>query len=349
MHGTDVYSFWRASLAGTGTAPQHLPTLYPTAAFDNPQPGMWKLRLTKGGPFVPCQIWLTDETGEPAHKWRDGLTLTGTINGKPVDGDKLADRWLYCVPVSKADFAHYKAEGLWPGEIEAAPIGDNSKGLTLADEIEDAASNALDWLRSIKAIRNADDKDKAANWRDRLNKLAKRADAEREAEKRPHIEAGAAIEKRYKPLITRGKEAADALRAALTVFMTNEEAKAKAEAAARFRAEQERIAAERAAAEAARAKLKRDDPIAEMLTPEPELPEIPTAPEPVKIQAGGQSGKRTGLRTVTRYVVNDYDAALAAVRDHKDVRAAVEKVAAAMARAGAKVPGVETVTEKVAA
>ena len=82
--------------------------------------------------------------------------------------------------------------------------------------------------------------------------------------------------------------------------------------------------------------------------PEPAPLPLPV-PEQVKVQLGGQRARKTGLREVTRYVVADYALTLAHVKDHADVRAAVEKVAAGMAKAGASVPGVEKITEKVAA
>ena len=72
------------------------------------------------------------------------------------------------------------------------------------------------------------------------------------------------------------------------------------------------------------------------------------APEPVRIQSGGQRGRKASLRTLTKYELSDYAAALAHVREHPDVVAAVEKVAFAQARAGATVPGVRSYEEKVA-
>ena len=66
------------------------------------------------------------------------------------------------------------------------------------------------------------------------------------------------------------------------------------------------------------------------------------------MQAGGQRGKKASLRSLTRYAITDYAAALAHVQGHADVVAAVEKVAFAQARSGAVVPGVRSYEEKVA-
>ncbi len=44
----DAYSWWRDALAGR-----------PVEYLDGyPQPGFFKTRLCKGGPWVPCRIWL---------------------------------------------------------------------------------------------------------------------------------------------------------------------------------------------------------------------------------------------------------------------------------------------------
>jgi hypothetical protein len=127
--------------------------------------------------------------------------------------------------------------------------------------------------------------------------------------------------------------------------MRAEEAKLRAEAEAKRKAEMERIAKE----QAERAAKMAADPIAALTDPEPE-PELPMAPiEPPKVQAGGQAGRKAGLRTVVRFEIDDYAAALAHVKDHKDVIAAVEKACFAMAKAGATVPGVNRIEERVAA
>jgi hypothetical protein len=93
----------------------------------------------------------------------------------------------------------------------------------------------------------------------------------------------------------------------------------------------------------------RDDPIAALTSDEPELLPLPPPIEPVKIQAGGQRGRKTSLRTITKYIVTDYAAALAHCQDHPKVREAVEAVCCAQAKTGVAVPGVEKREERTAA
>lgn len=334
---SDVYAFWRAALK------DGLPI-----QDEKPRPGLWKARQGKDGPLVPVQIWLADPAGVASHVDRAGLTLAGTIAGKPADAKKLNDVWLFCKPVTKADRAHYDEHGVWPGEVPSAAIGDNSGDVTPLEELSDAVESASSWIAKT-AIRDQAGADMASNFRAKLLKLVKAVDGIREAEKAPHLAAGKAVDMKYKPKIEAGEMAADHLRRALTDWMRAEEAKKAAEADKKHREAVAAAAAERARIEAERAAKMASDPIAALTDPEPELPMAPPPPEPVKVQAGGQSGRKTGFRSVTRYVVNDYAAALEFVKDHAKVKAAVQEVAAAMAKAGAVVPGVEAIVEKVAA
>lgn len=319
---SDEYQFWRDSLARKPGS----------VNVNEPQPGYYRTRSRKDGPYLPVAIW------------RKGDELVCRVGSEMRDPH---DVWAFCAgqPVTKEEAKLAFETGLWPGDIA---VGHNSGALSIEEEIADTAEQALDWL-SKTPIANATASDMAANWRAKLLELGKRADKQREAEKAPHLAASREVDAKYKPWIERATDAANKLRDALTAWMRAEEARQQAEARKKFEAERAAAEAERKRIENERAKQMFDDPIAALTSPEPELPIIPAAPEPVKVQAGGQRGRKAGLRTVIRYVVADYEAALAAVKDHDDVRAAVEKVAAARAKTGVAVPGVEKVEDKVAA
>jgi hypothetical protein len=91
------------------------------------------------------------------------------------------------------------------------------------------------------------------------------------------------------------------------------------------------------------------DPIAALTDAEPEPLSIPPAPEPVKVSAGGQRGRVTGLKTVVSYVITDHAKALAFFSDHEDIKAALQSLATKVAKTGVAVPGVERKEERVAA
>jgi hypothetical protein len=315
---TDQFQWWRDALAGN------------VGAIEEPTPrsGYFKMR-DKAGAWQPVAIWERD--GE----------LVCRVGSETRNA---ADVWTWCAknPVAKDAAKQAFDTGSWPGDVP--PSGSNSAAMTLPEEIDDAATHALAWLQK-NGITDKTAADTAANWRARLLDLSKQADKQRETEKRPHDEAAKAVQAKWKPCVETAADAANRLRDALTAWMRAEEAKARAEADAKRKLAEEAAAKARAIADAAKAEAE-----ARGVTFAPEPVNVPLPfDEPAKIQAGGQRGRKTGLRTITKYVVNDYEAALAHVKDHPDVRAAVEKVAAAQAKTGVAVPGVETVHEQVAA
>lgn len=315
----DQFQWWREALAGKAG---------PINA-NEPKSGYFKMRQGKDGPWLPVVIWE-----------KDGALVCRA-------GDRMRDPhdvWTYCAgnPVAKEAAKQAFDTGSWPGDVPQ--IGDNSGTLSLPEEIDDATAQALQWL-TTSGVTDAVTADMAANYRARLLDLSKQADKQRETEKRPHDEAAKAVQAKWKPYVDKAADAAVRLRDALSRFLAAEEAKARkaAEEAARIENEKRRLQWEQSVRDAVHAPPKPDEP-------DFVVPPAPTfvAPEPVKIQAGGQRGKKASLRTLTKYEIADFDAALAHVKNSPDVRAAVEKVAFAQARAGATVPGVRSYEEKVA-
>ena len=316
--------------------------------------GWWRSALANGvkdvDPNTPqCGFYKTKRDGawQPVAIWNKNGTLVCRIASAMVDP---IDVWTFCAknPVSKEAGKHAFETGLFPGDI--APVGNNMAALPTAEQIALTIEDITKWLDSIGGkIKTDIEKDTAAKWRDKLNGLKSTADAEHEAEKRPILDAGYAIDAKFKPAIKAADATVKTIRDALTVYLNAEQKRRDDAAKAAHEAEVKRVAAERAKIAAEQAQQLRDDPIAAMTSPPPAEPELPMFVPAPKVQAGGQSGKKTSLRTVTRYVVTDYAKALAHVQDHPDVRAAVEKVAAAQFKAGTIVPGVEKVEEKVAA
>ena len=316
---TDQYAWWREAVTGNN----------PPIHADQPQSGYFKMRDGKDGPWLPVAIWRDD----------DGMQCR--VGPDWRDAEKI---WTFCAgnPVGKADAKHAFEKGSWPGDVA---VGHNSGELSLTEEIDDAVATALAWMQST-TITDKVTMDTAANHRARLQELGKKADKQRETEKKPHDLASKAVQAKWKPFIDKADEAANTIRSALSKYMAAEEEKARKAAAEAARIENERRMAEYKRQQEELAKLAAE-PTQEEPPPVVEAP-VFVAPEPVKMQAGGQRGKKVGLREITRYEISDYTAALAAVQSHPDVRAAVEKVAFAQARAGATVPGVNSFIEKVA-
>lgn len=319
MAQADEFQNWRDALAGNATA----------LHADIPNPGYYKVRAGKDGPWQPVAIWRKDGN------------LVCRVAGEMKD-PLAVWTWAAKNPVSKEAAKHAFEHGTWPGDVPMP--GHNSGTLSLPEEIDDAVAQVSAWLSSTK-VTDKVAADTASNWRARLLDLSKRADKQRETEKRPHDDAAKAVQAKWKPVIDRATDTANKLRDALTAYMRAEDERQRREAEAARKAAEEAARKQREEAEAARreAAAKNAPP-----PPEPEDVPLPFV-EPPKVQVGGQTGRKTGLREITRYEVEDYDAALAAVKDHPDVRAAVEKVAAARCKTGVAVPGVRTIKEKVAA
>jgi hypothetical protein len=319
---SDAYTYWREALAGT----------FGPISPDYPQLGRYRMRKGKAGPYQPVAIFMQDGAVKAAvgKDFVDPLTI-----------------WTWCAdkPVSEADYKQALATGSWPGDIN---IGHNSGNLSLKEEIEERASRALEWLAK-NGIKTKVDADTAANYRAALLELKKRAETEHKTEKAPHLEAGKRVDAKYKPLIETADGAGATLRTELGKYLAKVEAEERAKADAARKAEADRVRAEMEKQAIALAKRMQEDPIAALTEPKPELPVMQAPPEPVKVQAGGQRGRVTGLKTVTSYVVVDHVKALAFFADSEDVRQLVASMATKASKAGVSVPGVERKEERVAA
>lgn len=327
---SDEFQFWRDALAG-----KEVP-IY----ADEPRSGYYKLRYGRDAAYLPVAIW--------------------TVNGRQVCRVGAEQRdplqvWTHCAgnPVSKEDAKAAFDTGTWPDmPVETPASNMPSDPLeALKMEIADKEAQAEALLASGTAEKNANDANKARNIQAQLLSLEKRADEMFEVEKAPIRAKGNAVDEKYR-FRSAVKSVADRLRKAYERFAKAEEDRQRAEAQKKFEAE--RAAAERArrAAEEAQAKLLREDPIAALTsTPEP-LPELPLAPDPVKVQIGGGFGRKAGLRTEWVAQVENYATATAHFADHPDVKALIEKLAtkAVKAAKGAiTIPGVKVCEDRRAA
>ncbi len=174
-------------------------------------------------------------------------------------------------------------------------------------------------------------------------KLAKDIDAKRDEEKRPHLEAGRAIDAAYKPLVDAANAAPAPLSNALLAHI-NEQKRLAAEAAEKAR----RLAEE----EARRAAELADDPIlGEDMADAAKLAEqkAEVAAASVKTVAtvkGSEGFRAAGVRKTLKAKVTDYAALVMHYASHPDMQALAEKIANANIRSmkgGVTIPGVEII------
>lgn len=278
----------------------------------DPQPGYYWMRRERNGQRLPVVI--REVEGEM-------LAYVGDGRGGMRKQD-AAELWTWVAdkPVSKEACQHAMKTGAWPGDIQWPQIGDNG-GPELEDQITEAVGMAAQFLSETPAITTQEQLDRAANLRNLCTELKAKAEAAHKDEKAPHLEAGRAVDAKWKPVIASCDDTAKSLRRVATAYMVAEDAKRHAEA------------------EKARAALAAVS----------EEEGVTISVEPQKVMAGGQRGKRMGLKTITTYVVEDYDAVLAAVKDRPEIREAVEKAGRTLMKAGVAVPGMKTVESKEAA
>jgi len=181
-----------------------------------------------------------------------------------------------------------------------APMGDNKPPADAAFglHIDDLFSLLSDTLAGGEV--SSDEQEAAIDaLLDEFRKASKDADKERAAEKKPHDDAGKAVQVKWKPLIDKADRGVEACKEALTPYRTAKQ-RAKDEAARKAREEAEAREAE------ARAALKQSDDLEAKFAAEQEL----EAAAKLKAVANKIDRSATGLRTYWEAEITDRKAAL---------------------------------------
>jgi hypothetical protein len=310
------YDYWTNALAGK-FGPVH---------DSDPQPGFYRKRVSRGGVFLPVAIW--EHEGQ----------MIALVDGKQADADEI---WTYVCqhPISEQHYHARMETGRWHDESEAVaaslappPAGHNNPPQDEAEILKDQIDAASIGADGFAEITDDGEAAKAQSLRSRLLELSGNADKKREAEKKPHLEAGKAIDAKWQPLVKAAKAAADKIRDALSAHETR---KARAAAEAQRKAEEEA----RKAAEVAAAKSPKD-------TPAPVAPPPPAAPAPEPVTAiRGAYGRAAAVKIVKVCTITDQDAAYGYLKADKELAALISKLAQRAVDAGYTVPGTE-VTEQ---
>jgi hypothetical protein len=118
----DQYAWHRAALAGEE------PEITATA-----QCGWFKRRMVRGGPWVPCRLWLFQEIDDATGELLDDERLQAECNGEYADPE---DIWSFVAanPITEAEFKFLSATAEW-------------SRLNAPDEPMATPHQAVDWLR----------------------------------------------------------------------------------------------------------------------------------------------------------------------------------------------------------
>lgn len=199
----------------------------------------------------------------------------------------------------------------------------------------------------------------AQEYRDHIGygvKLAKEIDGQRDAEKRPHLEAGRAVDAAYKPMLETVEATQKALKKPLEAFAIAREKEAQRIAAEARRKLEE---AERAAAEAAKDAEEEDDPFLSATAPVVDVKAVVAEAKVAELQvmtasrissaAGGFAA--TSLKTKRSAKVTHYATLIAHYAGRNEMKELALKLANADIRhakgEAIEIPGVEIVEERV--
>lgn len=297
----------------------------------HPQQGYYRAK-NRDKVFEPVAIYYPEEASE----------LVAFRNGREVRPDEI---WTFCCryPVSyEAYVAAVDGKG-WPDDDavvakQVAPSppasGDNSGDVDDAETLKDQIDNALKGVDSYAKIKDDETASKALSLRNRLNELSRDADKKRDELKRPHLEAGKAIDGKWQPLVKSAKAGADKVKDAIGAWETEKlrlqrEAERKA-----YEAEQARIAAERAT--------QADDGDTAVI----DAPKVETAPAPAPSQSTVRAtyGKAASVQAKTFVKdVTDWPALAVYMSNHPEMQELLRKLAQRALDAGrTNIPGITT-------
>lgn len=242
------------------------------------------------------------------------------------------------------------------------PIGHNNP--PEPTEFEKFNAKLKDWAEAadVWAARGELDDELAPRARDFIDgvkKFARLADAARDAEKRPYLEAGRAIDARWKGLIDAAAKIAKTVEPKLLAYMKKQKAIADAKAAeaakAAREAEEAKKRAELDAAQAMTASARIDaERRAAEAAAQQKAAERAASNGKVAVASATGLAKNAGLRTVRRARIDEPMRTLLHYARHSEVLALIERLANADIRAakGAEIeiPGVTVIeTQELAA
>lgn len=276
---------------------------------DDPKTGYYRAR--RRGQEIDSAIayWIDRKTGEQRCH----------MDGAEFDLQRALAIWPYASknPVTAEAYGERLRSSKWPNDSaavvghNAAPVSDDLAAIN--DRIEDLGREAEKIIAAGGAT-DAASADQASDLANTFAELEKKADRLREEEKAPHLEAGRAVDGKWRTCINKAADLKARLkRYVVTPFLQKQE-------------EQRRTV--QAAA------------VAQGVAPEA-VPEVRTT--------AGSSKRSTGLRNVTSAEITDYTALATHLLNHPEVKAAVEHIANASAKAGVDLPGMKIVKTKVAA
>jgi DNA repair exonuclease SbcCD nuclease subunit len=334
----DRWAWWQKALANPSDIGKGL-----KVHESDPQQGYFKTRsrlaYRQYGPWEPVAIFYPEDSDR----------LVAYRAGKEVRDINALWVWCHSQPITYEAYQKAIDTGGFDDDAPAATVGHNSGDEdpfeALKVELAGEAEQIAEFMR--KPVETQADADKVAIWTKRLGDIGKRADAEREREKAPHLKACRDTDDKWRPVVSEAKEWVDKAREHNKPFLLAQK-RAEEERQRKAQEEAERIRHEaEEAAQAARAAVAESDEAAQRAQDEAdrlaaEARAAEREAEARKINAG-RTGARQGIRVDRVGFVTDYAKAAAALvaMKHKDIIAVIDQLANRAAKAQMPFDGME--------
>lgn len=333
------WQWWQTALADPSQIGKTL-----IASESDPQQGYYRTRR-KDGQWEPVAIFYPEGSDQ----------IVGYRNGREVRDVNELWVWSLRQPISYEAYEKAMAGGGFDDEPPApARIGDNSGDSDPFEalRIEYLGEKELAEEFMKQKVTTQAQADKVAIWAKRLTAIKSKAEGLHKVEKQPHLDAGRAVDDKWRELKSEPDELAKRLKAHIKPFLQEQiRAEEERQRKARDEAEKARRAAEEAARKAAEgAQQSERDREAAAREADRLAAQAKAAAEEAEARKvnAGRTGARVSVRVEKVGVVTDYGkaaAALVAMR-HKDIIEIIDKLAQRAAKAGMPFDGMEIKDEE---
>lgn len=222
------------------------------------------------------------------------------------------------------------------------PAYDPAALAEVRERVEAFREGAAEWI-AMSEISDPDTAAAHADFVGATRQLFEEAEAVRKAEKQPHLDAGRAVDDAFRPMADWLKSVKAKAAEVQKAWQTKERERRRAE-----KRELERQAREEAKAAQARADAGDASASVELAAAEKRADAAADAAENVRVQSRGAGRAVTLRKRTTARLVKPMQGFMA-FKDHPDVTALLEKLAAAEFRAGRAPAGFERIEEEYAA
>lgn len=233
----DPWAFWKAAMRGEmlNTHPHFVPI------------GFYRLdtaaKEKKPATSYPVAIWIDGPSGDKMARVSHAKTVV--FSTPAAEEDFGLDTFSRCcrAPISYEAYVYWMEHRAWPPEQVADaltashPDRTNSGAapdVVLRETIAELRAEADKWLESIGGkVRDQDEANKAADFASRFSELEKEAEEARNAARKPHMEAAAAEQATWHPIVTAGAASKTWAKALTVAWQMAERTRILQEAAAK--------------------------------------------------------------------------------------------------------------------